>query len=88
MHNVSCVSSEIQQEISQKHVHWLIIKIRMEEVVEGEVLKICKLLKFKDYRKLRNIFFEEARSNMSCVSSEIQQKISQKHVSTIASFID
>ena len=33
-------------------IHWLIIRIRMEEVVEGEVLKICRLSRF---RRLWNV---------------------------------
>ena len=73
-------------------VDWLIqnnslvnIRIRMEEVVEGQVLKICRLSRF---RRLWNVecyvmYFWGGSfkiHNVSHVSSEIQQEISQKHV--------
>ena len=46
---------------------------------EGEVLKNCRLSKFRDYR----IYFWGGSSNVSCVSSEIQQEISQLHRSLV-----
>ena len=63
-------------------VHWLIIRIRMEEVIEGEILKICRLSRFKDLSNIECyvIYFWGGSSNVSCVSSEIQQETSQKHV--------